>query len=252
MTDNIRERIRSRHSVRSYSIKSIGHEIRQRLLSETTMTNSHEAGLNFRLVFDNEDPFRGFARSYGMFRNARNYLACIVDPTFPDAEERAGYFAERFVMEAVGCGLGTCFIGGTFSERHVDVDRHVYEKIPFIVAFGYPEDDKTSVVAKIAKKMSHRHIRLARNFFDGDDSLYNDALCLYPWLAEALEALSLAPSSLNRQPVRISLSDNGQLISRTEGRYTGSAVDLGIGKFNFAAVAPGEWEWGENAPFLPY
>lgn len=245
------ELLEKRHSVRSYSSESISAELRNALLAEVTMINTHESGLNFQLVFDNDDPFKGFMRSYGFFRNARNYLACVIDPTFPNTEERAGFFAEQFVMKAVSLGLGTCFIGGTFSREHVDASMHVYEDLPFIVAFGFESQKGSSVISKFATKMIHRNQLGARDFFEGDDNNYKEATEKFPWLPKSLEALACAPSSLNKQPVRVFIGDDGMIHARSLPATPKSAIDLGIGKFNFVAVAPGIWDWGEKAPFYP-
>lgn len=245
------ELLKKRHSVRNYTLQTVPVEMRNALQASVTMINSHESGLNFQLVYDNDDPFRGFTRSYGFFRNARNYLACVIDPTFPNTEERAGYFAEQFVIKATELGLGSCFIGGTFSRSHVDAQMHVYEQLPFIVAFGYEDNEHGSWVSRVAAKMIHRNSLAPREFFEGDDEKYKSALEKYPWLPEALEALACAPSSLNKQPVRVGLADDGMLYARSLPADAKSAIDLGIAKFNFAAVAPGDWEWGERAPFYP-
>ena len=107
--------LRERKSVRGYTDESLSESIRNTLNAEATFINSHEAGLNFQVRYDDTDPFRGLTRSYGMFRGVRNYLAVVIDSTFEFALERAGYFAEGYVMKAVSLGLGTCFVGGTFS-----------------------------------------------------------------------------------------------------------------------------------------
>lgn len=242
--------LRSRHSVRSFSLNKIPEDLRKQLNAEITMINSHEAGLNFQLCFDDDDPFRGFTRSYGFFKNARNYLACVIDSSFPNAAERAGYFAEQFVMKCVLMGLGTCFIGGTYSSSHVNAAMRVYEKLPFIVTFGYSSETGPSKLAKLAVKFAHRNQLSGRDLFEGDEPTYKMALETYPWLSDALEGLACAPSSLNKQPVRIYLNKDGEIAARTLPGDEKSSIDLGIGKFNFAEVAPGEWEWGENAPFL--
>lgn len=243
------EQIKSRHSVRAYSPETIPMNLRNALNAQVTMINSHEPGLNFQIVYDDDDPFKGVSRSYGFFHDTHNYLACVIDPSFPDTEERAGYFAEQFVMKAMELGLGTCFVGGTFSASHVKVQMHVYEKLPFIVAFGVPMENKTPALARFAMKIAHRKKMAPRDFFEGDETAYKEAIGLYPWLPDALTALACAPSSLNKRPVRISYRE-GRLYARSLPADKKSAIDLGIGKFNFSAVAPGEWEWGEDAPFI--
>lgn len=248
------ELLRSRHSVRSYSVDSLGEKIINRLRSEVTYINTHEAGLNFQLCFDDGQPFAGMARSYGMFRNVRNYLVAVIDPTFAAAYERAGFFAEQFVMEAVEAGLGTCFVGGTFSRDHVGARVEVYEKIPFVVTFGIADERHTSFMAKMAVRMSHRKSLAPREFFDGSDEEYEEAKKDFPWLETGLEAIACAPSALNKQPVRIkakTIDNKKQIIAYTvdPAKY---AVDLGIAKFNFSSVVPGIWDWGEKGVFYPY
>lgn len=245
------DQLRARHSVRTYSAKPIEEGEIRSLQSEVTLINTHEAGLNFQLMIGNEDPFKGLARSYGMFRNVRNYLACVIDPSFDNAEERAGFYAEKIVMCALQMGLGSCFVGGTFSREHSGARMRVYEKLPFVVTLGYPADKGESFMARMTSRIAHRKTRGARFFFDGDDAEFARAEELFPDLMIGLEALACAPSGLNRQPVRVRLDDNGMLRAYADACAYNAPVDLGIGKFNFAAAAGGSWEWGEDAPFIP-
>ncbi len=176
------EELGKRHSVRNYLIEPIPEELRKHLMADITMVNSHEAGLNMQLVFDDPDPLGGFRHSYGMFHNARNYLAPVVDPTFDNAVERAGYFAQQWVMGAVCAGLGTCFISGTYSSSLVKARMEVYEKLPFIVAFGYSAEKPVIGLGSLMAKFAHRKKMTARDFFQGSDDEY----------AKARVALSMA------------------------------------------------------------
>lgn len=247
------ELLKHRKSVRSFASSPISVEVRNRLRSEATYVNSHEAGLNFHVCFDDDAPFRGVGRSYGMFRNVSDYLAVVIDPTFPDTYERAGYFAEQWVMEAVKSGLGTCFVGGTFSASHIAARMEVYEKLPFVVAFGIPEESKTTLIAKLGMKIAHRKHRPARFFYDGDDAEYERARRAIGWLDCALESVACAPSSLNKQPVRLKMTEvNGVATVEAHTVEPGKApVDLGIAKFNVACAVQGTWEWGEKGIFMP-
>lgn len=247
------EILNSRKSVRSYLSSPISESQRRSLRSEATFIGSHEAGLSFRPVFGDDAPFKGVGRSYGMFRGVENYLAVIVDPTFPNAMERAGYCAEQWVVEAVKLGLGTCFVGGTFSASHVDTFVEVYEKIPFVVAFGHPDEKRTSFVARLASNMAHRKHRLPRDFFDGDDAAYDEACSNITWLPQALEAVACAPSALNKQPVRLKAvhTEDGWTVSAHTLDPNKYAIELGIAKFNVAFAVKGVWDWGENGLFFP-
>lgn len=242
--------LRSRHSVRSYSLDQIDPAIIQKLESEVTFINSHEAGLNFQLVTGNPEPFKGFTRSYGFFKNVSNFLACIVDTSFPHTLERAGYFAQQFVMAALGCGLGTCYVGGTFSREQVKVQTHVYESIPFVVTFGYPAVSGSTVMSRLAMRMIHRNDLKPRDFFVGGNADYDKGMEKYPCLEKMLEAVVCAPSSLNKQPVRLRLDNQENLISYTEPKKDDS-IDLGIAKFNMMSVSEGLYfEWGQDAPLI--
>lgn len=247
------ELLKKRHSVRSYAPVSLDDDVRNRLRSEVTYINTHEAGLNFQLCFNDSGAFSGLSRSYGMFRNVGNYLAAVIDPTFPDAFERAGYYSEQFALECVKIGLGSCFVGGTFSRGHLSAQVEVYEKVPFVVAFGIPEEAKTTFIGRMTARMAHRKVRLPRDFFAGTDPEYEKALGMFPWLGTALEAVACAPSALNKQPVRLRVAEKEGVMGI--GAFTMDpekyAVELGIAKFNVAAAVPGIWDWGEDGIFYP-
>lgn len=246
------EILEKRKSVRSFLKKELPTEIINKLRSEVTYINSHESGLNFQLVIGDGAPFEGFRRSYGMFRNVSNYLVAVIDPTFEYAEERAGYMAENFVIELVKMGLGSCFVGGTFSRNDVAAQLEVYEKIPFVVPFGYQDAGNTSFMGKLTSAMAHRKEKSTDSFLINPDESRKLASEAGIDLDLALKAVRCAPSALNRQPVRLSVKEfdgSACLFAEVED-YTKNAVDLGIAKCNIALVIPGEWQWGNSAPFL--
>lgn len=240
--------LEQRHSVRSYLEDPIPDIIRDRLKAEVTMINTQQAGLRFQLCFDDPAPFKGFRRSYGMFNNARNYLAAVIDPSFDNAEERAGYFAEQFVMKAVGLDLGTCFVSGTFSAKDVKAQMAVYERLPFIVVFGIP-GGKAPALARMVRGAVHSRSLEPRDFFDGDDEKFEKACKVMPWLPVGLQGMAAAPSAGNRQCVRIELAENQNVpVLKACCKKGDHPVDLGIAKYNFQSPLPVnvEWEWGEN------
>lgn len=186
-----------------------------------------------------------------MFKGVNNYLVALIDPTFADAAERAGFYAEQFIMEAVDAGLGTCIVGGTFSGKHIGCRKEVYEEVAFLVTFGY-EADKKPLLSRLQQMGGGRKHQPWRNFFDGSDAQLQEAEKKVPGLRDGLEAIDLAPSALNRQPVRIAFDpESGEVMAYTlkEGRF--SAIDLGVAKYNFNAVTEGFWDWGERGRFHP-
>lgn len=247
------EILKKRKSVRSYSSSPISESLQHALRSEATFINSHESGLSFRPVFGDGSPLRGAGRNYGMFRGVDNYLAVVVDPSFPDTLERAGYFSEQWIIEALKKGIETCYVGGTFSASHVDTLVEVYEAVPFIIAFGYPDISRTPLAAKLALSVMHRKHRTPRDFFDGTDNEYEEACGNIPWLQTALEAVACAPSALNKQPVRLHAVNraDGWTVSAHTLNPNKDAIELGIAKFNVAYAVKGVWDWGENGLFFP-
>lgn len=243
--------LESRRSVRSYKEEPLPVELKDALRSEITYINSHEAGLNFQLTFDDPKPFEGFRKSYGMFRNVRNYMTAVIDPTFPNTYERAGFFAQQFVMEALKRGLGSCFVGVTFSRSEVDARVEVYEKIPFIVAFGFPEVSRATFIGKLTSRMAHRNRKAPEDFFVGTEDIKEELRGEGVDVGLALRAVACAPSSLNKQPVRLTgrgIEGRMHLCALVEN-YDKNAVDLGIAKYNVSAAIPGFWDWGNDAPF---
>lgn len=245
--------LEKRHSVRSFQKRELPTDIINKLRSEVTYINSHESGLNFQLAFGDGAPFEGFKRSYGMFRNVTNYLVAVIDPTFKYAEERAGYWAENFVIELVKLGLGSCFVGGTFSRNDVSARVEVYEKIPFVVAFGYPDVKNTSFIGKVTTAFAHRKEKSLESFLINPEETRAVATSEGINLELVLKAVKCSPSALNKQPVRIGIKDvegEKRLCAEVED-YEKNALDLGIAKCNVALAVPGEWEWGNGMPFFP-
>lgn len=245
--------LEQRHSVRSFQIRELPADLVQKLRSDITFINTHQSGLNFQLSIGDGTPFDGFKRSYGMFRNVKNYLTAVIDPTFEFAEERAGYAAEEFVIELVKAGLGSCFVGATFSRKDVAARLEVYEKIPFLVAFGYPDIGKTSFLGKFTSAIAHRKQKDLDSFLIKDSRTSELKSKLNVDLELALRAVRCAPSYLNKQPVRLGLKEiDGvvRLYARVED-YAKNAVDLGIAKCNVALAISGEWEWGNEGIFIP-
>lgn len=238
------EELRKRHSVRDYLSDPINSALREKLKAEITMINTHEAGLNFQLCFDDIDPFKGFARSYGAFKNPRNYMAAVIDPTFPNAEERAGYFAEQFVMAVVKMGLGTCFVGGTYSSKHVNARMEVYEKLPFIVIFGH-EAEKPRKLSVMMRNFMKRKELQPRDFFRGTEQEYKEARRICPGLDDGLAGIACMPSAYNTKGVRIVLDKSGEEACLKAIFAKGhNLVDLGIAKYNFELAAGYMMEFG--------
>ncbi len=241
--------LRGRHSVRTFRDEELGLEAVKKLRAEITMINTHQHGIKFQLITDDPDPLKGFSKSYGIFENPRNYMAAVVDTATPDILERAGYFAEQFVIKATQLGLGTCFVGGTYNEKTVKAQLRAGEKILFLVLLGY-EKVKGRMLGKLMADLVHRKKMGVSEFFE-PSSEYEQAVrdCLI--LETGLEAVACAPSALNKRPTRVFFKDvDGEKTpcARVDASNPKKLIDLGIAKYNFNFATETECEWGNGAP----
>lgn len=245
------EELRQRHSVRKYTDKVLPADIISALQAEIDAINKNYEGIRFSMVLNNGEAFGSFRKTYGQFKGVTNYLVAVVDKNVANSEEIAGFAGEQFVMLAVSLGLGTCFVGATYDPAKVQINLSATEKITFLVPFGYADEKGPGLMGKLVEKVAHAKNRAPQDFYDGDLGFYNlqEASAQYPKLSDGLEALACSPSGMNKQPARVWVGEDTfiHMGLAFNGDYTSN--DLGIAKFNFQAVVPGKWEWGEGGRF---
>ncbi len=80
--------------------------------------------------------------TYGVIKNARLFLAGILQPTPPMAAQDYGYCKEKLILKATELGLGTCWMGGTFSIGAFGraAGLRPGELLPSISPIGYAAD----------------------------------------------------------------------------------------------------------------
>lgn len=247
--------LKSRHSVRAYSPQKLDADIISFIKSEITQASTREACVHFQLVCDDPDPFSGFFTSYGMFRNAQNYIACAVDTFYDNYLQKAGYYAEQIIMQASMRGLGTCIVGGTFDASKTKARLRAGWKIPFIILIGWPEKNNgTTVMSKLMHSVMKKGHPKPETLLAPDSMPWNEIIRNFPDLAAAVRSASYAPSALNKHPIKFKISElNG---SPTAEAYTKedtayAKIDLGAAMWNWEAIAGGEWDFGEKPQWSP-
>ena len=230
------EDLKNRHSVRSFTNEELSKDVISKLNAEITMINTHEAGLKFSLCVNDNNPFKTFKQSYGFFKNANNYIACVVEPHYKHSYQRAGFFAQQIVMKAYSLGLGTCYVGGTYDRDAVSAVMKAGEKLLFIILVGYENDDvKAPAIARLAYNLIHIKKMCAMDFLsaEGDKEVLFAENQL---LSNALEAVAVAPSSLNKRPARVKY-ENGNISMYAESNDNIVSISiLGLDQFSVEKV----------------
>ena len=164
----------------------------------------------------------------------------------PHAEEAFGYSFEKIVLFAESIGIGTTWIAGTMNrgafERALALDPG--EVMPCVSPVGYP-----------AKKMSLRETMMRKGvkadsrsdfeelFFDGgfENPLTEEKAGAFK---DALTAVRLAPSAVNKQPWRVVVQGGKAHFyeKQSRGYVSGGGwdiqkIDMGIALCHFELIA---------------
>ncbi len=235
------EELRARHSVRAYADTPLSQDVIDTLQKEVGEINDNYSGLKLTLMLNSGDPFSTYKRSYGKITGVTNYLICVVKKDVKNIDEVAGYVGQQFVMAAYRLGLATCFVAVTYNPDELPIKLETNEKVAFVIPVGY---------AAPPLPKEHPCIPLSE-FYDEGLAFFNlqEAVGQMPELMTGLRAMAYAPSGMNKQPVRVWIGEDTFLHAGLAftGDYT--SYDLGIAKFNFQAVIPGQWEWGVDGRF---
>jgi nitroreductase len=246
--------IKRRYSCRTYLERAIEAAGRQALSEFLASLGGSPLGslTRFSLVAATErdrESLRGLG-TYGFIKGAAGFIVGAVKPGPKDMEDY-GYGLERAVLAATDLGLGTCWLGGTFTKssfaKKIAATRG--EVVPAVVAVGYAAEGSKS--GRLRQQAGSDH-RLPREqiFWDENPGEPLDFSRAGAY-AGVLEAVRWAPSASNKQPWRLLRSGESWhfYVKRTKRYGRGSAifsllkladlqrVDLGIAMCHFELVA---------------
>jgi hypothetical protein len=211
---DLKEAIRERHAVRSYTDQPLPRSIADQLEKEIAKCNE-EGGLHLQLVVDEPDAFSGLIAHYGHFEGVRNYICCI-GKKGPALEERIGYYGERIALFAKTLELDSCWVALTYSKKKIGCKLARGEKLLCVITLGYGTTHGTQ------HKMKDPSTRY--EILDGGPTPQ--------WFADGLEAAMLAPTAVNQQRFVLKLSVGGIVRAEATGG-SNSKIDLGIVKYHF-------------------
>ena len=219
--NDIMDVIRSRHSVRQYTDEVIPDEIRNTLDAYASDLN-RQGSLNIQIIYDEPECFDSRMAHYGRFENCRNYIA-MVGRKASDLDERAGYYGELLVLKAQELGLNTCWVALTHGKSKACIKKDETEVI--IIALGYGKTQGKPRKSKSAEEVS--------NYSDNSPE----------WFKRGIEAALLAPTAVNQQKFKFTLSGN-KVSAKTGMLGTCLKIDLGIAKCHFELGAGKDnFEW---------
>lgn len=245
--------MRQRFSCRIHADEPVA-ESTQRQLSE--FLDAHATGpfgssTRFALIAAagrDQQELKGLG-TYGFIKGAKGFIVGAVGPGAKNLED-FGYLMEYAILFATDLGLGTCWLGGSFTKSSFAkrIDASSDEIIPAVTSLGYIAEG--SKAKDWIRKRAGGAARLAADqlfFQDG----FGHPLQQMGDYAEALEMVRWAPSASNKQPWRIiRLGDDWHFyLRRTKGygknslmgKLLGVAdlqrVDMGIAMCHFELAA---------------
>ena len=200
--------------------------------------------------------------TYGFIRGAAGFITGAAGPGDKNLED-FGYQMEAAVLAATALGLGTCWLGGSFTQSSFTRKIGVVggEIVPAVTATGYAVE--RSWYSRLVRSQVGAERRLPRDclFFLGGFGVPLPAGASGPYVWP-LEMVRLAPSASNKQPWRIIKDGRAWhfYLQRTPNYGRGSLifnllrladlqrVDMGIAMCHFELTArehgrEGKWAW---------
>lgn len=197
-----------RYSCRTYSAKPVEKDLKNKLAKFLADRPAGPFGSSprFELITATDEDRNALTDlgTYGFIKNPSGFILSAVKRSLRDLED-FGYTMELNILYATDLGLGTCWLGGSFTKSAFAEKISAYEDeaVPAVAAFGYMAPKKSMVEKAIrwgagAKNRKTWKDLFLKNGFNGSLSPGD----IGKW-AEPLEMVRIAPSSSNRQPWRI-------------------------------------------------
>lgn len=260
---SIRDTIRRRFSVRHYLSQPVPEELLQKVMEagEKSIALDDNINVRFYLFRDSKvitERMTFFTGGRWLFGSAPHFIVAVSEEK-PYFMVNMGFRMEQLVLQATEEGLGTCWIGGMFTEKRIGelLDLKAGERVIALTPLGYPD---ASFYGRFARNI----IELGAKNFGRRKPLAEIAFG-HTWdtplesqdavLLEALECARLAPSWANTQPWRF-LASEDEIVALADatGRYASVRdgkhyyrLDVGIAMCHFFLAArelgwKGSWQ----------
>lgn len=250
----VTEIIRQRFSCRRYFEKPIEGDTRERLIRFLSSNGTGPLGssVRFHLLAATEQDrssLKGLG-TYGVIKGATGFIIGAVRHSKKNLEDY-GYLMERAILYATDIGLGTCWLGGTFTRSRFakKISASNTEIIPAVTSIGYSAErgrfeGTMRQLVGADNRQPWENLFFRKKF---GDALPPDEAESY---AEPLAMVRMGPSASNKQPWRIIKDGNiwHFYMQRTKGYGTTltfkllrladlQRVDMGIAMSHFELTA---------------
>jgi nitroreductase len=204
---SIAEIMRQRFSCRRYFEKPIEDDTRERLVGFLSANGSGPLGSSarfhlFTATDKDRDSLKGLG-TYGVIRGATGFIVGAVKHSKKNLEDY-GYLMEHAILFATDIGLGTCWLGGTFTRSRFakKISAMNTEIIPAVASIGYGAErgrfeGTVRQLVGADNRLPWENLFFRKKF---GDSLPPDEAEAY---AEPLAMVRIGPSASNKQPWRI-------------------------------------------------
>ncbi|MFC2064120.1 nitroreductase family protein [Chloroflexota bacterium] len=247
----ITEVIAERFSCRIFNETPIPEEILEKLQKFITgnKTGPFREHHRFNLIASgqgDDDILKGLG-TYGFIRNATGYLIGASQPGGKYLED-FGYLMEKYILAATAFGLGTCWLGGSFTRSRFSrkILLQSEEEIPAVAALGIildPEKARNGLFRRIAESKDRRKWETMFHMNTFDHPLDRVSAGNY---ARPLDMVRIGPSASNKQPWQIVFDGSNYhfFLKRTPGYRDGKInktlsisdlqrIDIGIAMCHF-------------------
>ncbi len=251
---NYSEAMAVRRSIRNYRDEPLSHgeqEALEAAIAGTAAPFGNAPRFQFiKAGSGDAESLRGLG-TYGFIKNPAAFISAAVAGDGPMVLEDFGFAMERLVLHATVMGLGTCWLGGSFTRSSFAARMSLLpgEKIPAVIALGHPAEKKR-MMDSLIRRGAGSDARLPKDelFFSGEFGARLSEEEAGPY-EKALQLLRVAPSASNRQPWRV-VQRHGSFhfyLARSKGYFTRNSmlfgfadlqrVDMGIAMCHFQAAA---------------
>ncbi|MCJ7733505.1 MAG: nitroreductase family protein, partial [Anaerolineales bacterium] len=205
---SVSDLIRQRYSCRTYSDQQISPDDLEAL--EDFLTHCQVGPFNnpvrYKITSASEEDNQSLRNlgTYGFIKNPAGFLMGVIQDD-PGALVDFGYQMERIIIRATELGIGTCWLGGTYTKSRFSalVNLQEGEFLPAVISLGYPADQQAWMdrISRIYAG-ADRRLPWENLFFTGS---FNIPLPVEQTAGyqEPLHLIRLAPSASNKQPWRI-------------------------------------------------